>query len=109
MDQAEQTMIDNLHKNTGKTLHQWMDIVQKKNFGKHGEIMKFLKEEHSFTHGFANFVALKSRGADAGSVENKNELIEKQYKGKEHLKHIYDRLMDEISKFGADIEIAPKK
>jgi predicted transport protein len=108
MDQAEKTMLDNLYKNTGKTLEQWITIVKQKNFAKHGEIIKFLKEEHSFTHGFANLVALKSRGTDAASVENKDELIEKQYKGKEHLKPLYDKLIAEILKFGKDIEIAPK-
>lgn len=108
MDQAEKTMLDNLYKNTGKTLEQWIIIVKQKNFAKHGEILKFLKEEHSFTHGFANLVALKSRGTDAGSVENKVELIAKQYKGKEHLKPLYDKLLTEILKFGKDIEVAPK-
>ncbi|MFC6102038.1 DUF5655 domain-containing protein [Olivibacter domesticus] len=108
MDQAEKTMLDNLYKNTGKTLEQWIIIVKQKNFAKHGEILKFLKEEHSFTHGFANLVALKSRGTDAGSVENKDELIAKQYKGKEHLKPLYDKLLTEILKFGKDIEVAPK-
>lgn len=101
-------MLDNLVKNTGKTLDQWIDIVKKQNFEKHGEILKFLKEEHSFTHGFANMVAMKSRGTDAGSVENKDQLIEKQYKGKEHLKPLYDRLLSEVLKFGTDVEVAPK-
>ena len=108
MEKAEQTMVDNLHKNTGKTLEQWIEIVRKENFEKHGQILKFLKEKHSFTHGFATMVALKSRGTDSGSVENKEELIEKQYKGKEHFKPIYDKLILDILKFGKDVEIAPK-
>ncbi|GAB4255440.1 MAG: hypothetical protein Kow0027_22120 [Saprospiraceae bacterium] len=108
MDKAEQTMLDNLFKNTGKTLEEWIEIVKKQNFEKHGEILKYLKEEHSFTHGFANMVAMKSRGADAGSIENKDELIEKQYKGKEHLKPLYEKLLSEILKFGKDVEVAPK-
>jgi len=108
MEKAEQTMLDNLFKNTGKTLEQWIDIVRKENFEKHGEILKFLKEKHSFTHGFANMVALKSREADSGSVKNKNELIDKQYKGKEHFRPLYEKLLSEILKFGKDVEIAPK-
>jgi len=108
MDKAEQTMLDNLLKNTGKTLEQWIEIVKKENFEKHGQILKFLKEQHSFTHGFANMVAMKSRGSDAGSVENKEELIERQYEGKEHFRPIYENLITEIHKFGEDIEIAPK-
>ncbi|MCX2738961.1 DUF4287 domain-containing protein [Pontibacter anaerobius] len=108
MDQAEKTMIDNLHKNTGKTLEQWVELVRAKNFAKHGEIIKFLKEEHGFTHGFANLVAHKSKGSDAGSVENKDGLVEKQYQGKEHFKPLYDTLLAEIQKFGDDVELAPK-
>ena len=101
-------MIENLHKNTCKTLQQWIDIVKKQNFSKHGEIIKFLKEQHEFTHGFANLVAHKANETDAGSAENQDDLITKQYQGKEHLKPFYDKLMSEISKFGKDIEIAPK-
>lgn len=108
MDKAEQTMLENLFKNTGKTLEQWIVIVKNQNFEKHGQILKFLKEQHSFTHGFANMVAMKSREADSGSVENKEELIEKQYNGKEQLKLLYDRLLSEVMKFGNDVEVAPK-
>ncbi|MGK6351540.1 DUF5655 domain-containing protein [Parapedobacter sp. DT-150] len=108
MEQAEKTMIENLYKNTGKTFEHWIALVKQGNFEKHGQIVKFLKEQHGFTHGFANFVALKAKAADAGSVENKDELIEKQYKGKEHFRPIYDKLIAEIKRFGNAVEIAPK-
>lgn len=108
MDKATQTMIENLHKNTGKTLEQWVDIVKKQNFAKHGEIIKFLKEQYELTHGFANLVAHKAKGSDAGSAENQDDLITKQYQGKEHLKTIYNKLITEIQTYGKDIEIAPK-
>lgn len=109
MDQAAKTMIENLKKNTGKSLDQWVTIVRKQNFEKHGQIIKFLKTDHSFTHGFANLVAHKARESDAGSVENKDELVEGQYKGKEHFKPMYDKLLKQILKFGKDVEVAPKK
>lgn len=102
-------MIDNLYKNTGKSLEQWIEIVKKENFEKHGQIIKYLKENHGFTHGYANLVALKARGADAGSVENKDELVENQYKGKEHFLPLYESIIAEVKTFGKDLEIAPKK
>ncbi len=108
MDKATQTMVENLHKNTGKTLEQWIEIVKNKNFAKHGEIIKFLKEQHQFTHGFANLVAHKAKKTDAGSAENTDDLITNQYKGKENFIPIFDKLMSEIQAFGNDIEIAPK-
>jgi predicted transport protein len=82
--------------------------VNQQNLQKHGEILGFLKEKHGFTHGFANLVAHKAKGSDAGSVENTSDLIAKQYSGKENLKPIYEKLMAEIAKFGDDIETAPK-
>ncbi|MDX5349074.1 MAG: DUF4287 domain-containing protein, partial [Hymenobacteraceae bacterium] len=108
MDKATQTMIDNLYKNTGKTLEQWTDIVNKESFVKHGEIVKFLKDTHGLTHGFANLIAHKAKATDAGSAENSEDLIIAQYKGKEHFKPIYTKLLSEIQSFGNDIEIAPK-
>lgn len=108
MDKATISMIENLQKNTGKSLDQWIAVVNAENFAKHGEMMKFLKETHGLTHGFANLVALKARGADAGSASNEDDLILKQYQGKQQLKPIYDQLLKTILGYGTDIEIAPK-
>lgn len=101
-------MIENLRKNTGKSLEEWTTIVTEQNIAKHGEIIKYLKEKHGLTHGFANLIAHKSKGSDAASVENKEDLIRKQYEGKENFRSIYEKLITAISKFGSDVEIAPK-
>lgn len=108
MDKATQTMIDNLQKNTVRSLQEWIGIVKSHSLVKHGEIMKFLKEEHGFTHGFANLVAHKANESDSGSVQDKEDLIARQYQGKEHFKPLYEKLIAEILGFGNDIEIAPK-
>ena len=98
-----------LEEKTGKPLNHWVDIVKKQNFEKHGQIISFLKSEHGFTHGFANFVAHKARESDAGS-HDADELVTAQYsKGKEHLKPIYDKILLAVLAFGNDIEVAPKK
>jgi predicted transport protein len=93
---------------TGKPLKEWVEIVKKENFEKHGQIISFLKKEHGFTHGFANFVAHKSRESDAGSMEA-DDLIENQYKGKETLKPILETILEAVKDFGDDVKIAPKK
>lgn len=93
---------------TGKSLEEWVKIVKKESFEKHGEIIKFLKSEHGFTHGYANFVAHKARKSDAAS-NDADELLKNQYAKKEHLKPIYEKLKKEISKFSKDIEFIPKK
>lgn len=109
MDKGLQTMLDNLKKNSGKSLDQWIKIVKKQNFIKHGEYLKYLKGEHGLTHGYANLISMKARAADAGSVADKDSLVDAQYTGKESLKPIYEKTKTAILKFGKDVEIAPKK
>ncbi len=101
-------MIDNLHKNTGKSLEEWTTLINSKNFGKHGEMVKYLKEEYSLGHGFANLIAHKAKASDADSASDTNDLITKQYVGKEHFKSIYDSILGEISKWDGSFEVSPK-
>ena len=93
---------------TGKPLEYWIKVVQESKIQKHKAIIDFLKSEHDFTYGFANFVSLKSRKSDAGSMDN-TDLLTNQYKGKENLKPIYEKLLEKISEFGNDITITSKK
>jgi predicted transport protein len=93
---------------TGKSLDSWIKVVRQSKIEKHSEIINFLKAEHGLTYGFANFVALKAKKSDAASIAD-TDLLSSQYKGKEELKLIYEKLVAEIKKFGSDITITPKK
>ena len=108
MDPAEKTMMDNLLKNTGKSLDDWKKIALASGFEKHGELVKFLKETHGLGHGYANFVVHKAKSSDAGSADDKLQLIDNQYKGKENLRPFYETLIAGILKLGNDVEVAPK-
>jgi len=101
------TMIANMPEKTGKSLEEWFELLQKKNFAKHGEGMKFLKEEHGVSHGFANTILQLYKKSE--SQEDDDDLVTAQFKGKEHLKDIYDLLEKNIKTFGNDLEWAPKK
>jgi predicted transport protein len=105
---TEETMASNLLKNTGKSLADWIEIVRANNKGKHSESVIWLKETFDLGLFFSDLIVHKANGTDAGSI-NHDELIEQQYKGKENLKPIYNKLLAEISVLGTDIEIAPKK
>jgi predicted transport protein len=109
LDKAVQTQITNFEKSTGKKLEDWISIVNKSGFAKHGELVNFLKDKHGFTHGNANTVVHFAKQSHAGAAENDTDWIAEQYKGKENLKPWYDKIMTDISKFGSDIEISPKK
>lgn len=103
------TMVRNLPEKTGKSLPQWLKITKACGLSKHGQIVKFLKEEHGVSHGFANMIAhhtLKS----AGPAPSSADLVGDQYAGKkEGLKPIYDALIKAARALGADVELAPKK
>lgn len=101
-------MESGLIEKTGKSLDYWIDIVHKSGIEKHKGIIDFLKSNHGFTYGYANFVALKAKKSDAGSMDA-NDLLMNQYKGKEVLKPIYERLIEKIDKFGNDITKTAKK
>ncbi|MDZ4796209.1 MAG: DUF4287 domain-containing protein [Bacteroidota bacterium] len=109
IDKAFQTQISNIEKSTGKKLAQWITIINKSGFTKHGELVTFLKVKHGFTHWNANTLVHFAKQSHAGAAENKTDWIAEQYKGKENLKSWYDKIMTAINKFGKDIEIAPKK
>ena len=105
MDKALQTMIGNMPEKTGKSLEEWKVILKQKNFAKHGEAMKFLKSEHGVTHGFANTIIHLSKE----NIEDADDLVKAQYKGKEDLIPIYEKLIAVISDFGTDVVKTPKK
>lgn len=109
MDDAMQTMIENLEKKTGKTIDQWTALVKKSGKQKHGEIVKMLKEDEGLTHGYANLVAHRALESDA-TFSDADDLVAGQYSGKKAgLRPIYDKLISKVASFGNDVEISPKK
>jgi hypothetical protein len=108
-DEMTASMIENLAEKTGKDLSQWLKIVAASKLTRHGEIVKHLKSEHGLTHGYANLVAHKALEQNAPPA-GADDLVEAQYAGgKAALRPIYEKLLGVIAKFGADVEVAPKK
>jgi predicted transport protein len=107
VDAATATMIANLEEKTGRSLDAWIGAARASGIGKHGELVKHLKAEHGLTHGYANLVALYSRGYGEESGE---DLVAAQYAGdKAGLRPIYEAVVAAVRAFGDDVEIAPKK
>ncbi|MCD2260049.1 DUF4287 domain-containing protein [Psychroserpens luteolus] len=105
MDKALQTMINNMPEKTGKSLDQWKSILKTKAFVKHSDGVNFLKKEHGVTHGFANTIVTLSKDEQYTS----DDLVSNQYKGKEALFPIYEKLLSVVKNFGDDVTITPKK
>jgi hypothetical protein len=99
----------NIAENTGKSVSDWVGAVKASGLEKHGQIVKWLKSDHDFTHGYANLVA--HRALQSSNLEaDDDDLVAAQYAGpKADLKPIYDRIIALAEGFGEGLEIAPKK
>lgn len=107
VDAALASMERNLLEKTGKTIEQWIALAKKSGAQKHGELVKWLKQEHGLTHGYAARVAQRTLTVVAGGGD---ALVEAQYAGKRaDLRPIHDALVAAAKKLGKDVEIAPKK
>lgn len=105
MDKALQTMISNMPDKTGKSLDEWKSILKTKTFKKHSEAVKYLKTEYNVTHGFANTIVSLSKEEEKSS----DDLVINQYRGKDNLLPIYEKITALVKDFGKDVKIVPKK
>ena len=109
IDAAIAKMEANIATNTGKSVPEWVKVVQSSGLEKHGQIVKLLKTDHGFTHGYANLVAHRALHSAADEHDDA-DLIAAHYAGaKADLKPIHDKLMKIVSGFGDGFEPAPKK
>ncbi|UNZ00012.1 DUF4287 domain-containing protein [Zhouia spongiae] len=105
MDKALQTMIDNMPEKTGKPLDEWKSVLKGQSFAKHSEAVNYLKKEHGVTHGYANTIVMLSKEDN----ESGSDPVANQYKGKEALFPIYQKILNVVEGFGSDVTIIPKK
>jgi predicted transport protein len=105
---AEANQLKNIENTTGKKLDEWAAIINDSGFEKHGELVNFLKKEHSMGHGNANMLVHHTNKSHS-AYDNEDDLVVQQYKGKEDLKKFYDLLIKEVKGFGSDVELSPKK
>ena len=109
-DEAMWATVDaGLVKQTGRGLDQWVASARATGIVKHKALVDHLKAAEGLTHGYANSVALRTFGTDAGSIGD-DALMEQMFAGpKAGLKPIHDRLVAIAEGLGGDVELAPKK
>ncbi len=52
----EKAMLKNMIEKTGKSINEWVSIVNEQNFIDNKDIVKFLKEERSVGHFYAHLI-----------------------------------------------------
>lgn len=108
IDKAWASMAHNLQEKTGKSMEEWVLIIDAQPLIQTSEKVKFLKKEYGLGHGYAGLIVYNSKIKAEGNPPSPAELIAKQYIGKEQLKPIYDKLIEIVSEFGEDVEVLPR-
>ncbi len=108
-EEAMQTMISNLPRNTGKSLEEWFALIKSQGLSSYSEILKLLKGKHKVTHGFANAIALLYR-QQVGGPSSDDDLVAAQYAGpKAAMQPLYAQIIKAVKALGKDAVISPKK
>ena len=58
LDEAARSQARNIEQTTGRSIDEWVALVKASGASRHSEMVAWLKAEHGFSHGNANFVAL---------------------------------------------------
>jgi predicted transport protein len=100
----------NIERTTGRSMAEWIEVVRASGLEKHGQQVAMLKADHGLGHGNANLIAIRAKEAAAGGAPTDDQLIQTQYAGKNAaLRPLYDAVISEVTGYGSDVELAPKK
>ena len=109
MDAATQTMIRNIEEKTGRSIDDWVGVLSARKVEKHGQMVKLLKDEFGFTHGYANLVAHVARNGLEPQETDSAGGADLFAGRRAAMRPVYDALQHAIVGLGADVEVAPKK
>jgi hypothetical protein len=104
-----------LKQKTGRTLKEWIELVQKKGPATEKERRAWLKAKHGLGMNYALWIAEQSAGkGDDGNPETylrqAEEFVESMYSNtKEPLRPIYDELLALGRNLGSDVKVCPCK
>lgn len=108
LEDAVMSQARNIEQATGRSIRAWVALVEASGKGRHSEILTWLKHEHGFSHGNANFVALATKRASL--VGGGDALVDAMYAGpKAALRPFHEHVIALTRGFGDDVELAPKQ
>lgn len=111
-----QKWMQQLKDNTGRSLHEWIAMVQKEGPKSEAARRDWLKSKHKLGTNSAWWIAERAegKGGDEDSDEKylaaAGKYVEEQYTGKkEALRPIYERILQLAGELGSDVKACPCK
>jgi hypothetical protein len=108
-----QSSLTALKQKTGRTMEEWVKLVQKSGPATEKERRAWLKAEHGLGMNYASWIAEHSVGkGDDGNPETylrqAEEFVDNMFSGaKESLRPIFDALLKLARSMGADVKVCP--
>jgi uncharacterized protein DUF5655/uncharacterized protein DUF4287 len=109
-----ESVINEMQQKTGRSLEQWVGLVNKKGPKDNKERLAWLKSEHGLGTNYASWIAGRSAGKSEEFetadeyLSHAQDYVDQMYAGpKEHLREIYDEILTFARTLGKDIRVSP--
>jgi len=109
VEQGLQSQVRNIEATYGRSIDEWVRLIETSGLRRHGQIVAMLKDEHGLSHGAANRVALVALDRMAAKPAAADPVDDLYRDRPAEIRAIHDRIMTVIEGLGSDVEIAPKK
>jgi hypothetical protein len=105
----EKEFMDSIKDQTGKTLPDWLAMLNKSGLSKQMEITNFLKEKHKMNHMQASLLAGLFLNNGKPVYQNELSLLDNQFAKCEDMRPIYNEVAEKILKWYPDAQLIIKK
>lgn len=102
VEQGIQSQIRNIEAEYGRSMDEWVRIIQASGLTRHPDVVAMLKTQHALKHGAAHRVSLVARNGLGGPAPEPGLPAGVT-------KDVHDLLLAKIDGLGDDIERAPKR
>lgn len=105
----EKEFMDGLQSSTGKSLADWVNIVDGYTSKKRNEVIEWLKSVHNFNHMQASMLAGIHANGGKPVYQSTDGLLDAQFGKNEDMRPLYDEFVAFISKNFPNATMLPKK
>ncbi|MEL6976878.1 MAG: DUF5655 domain-containing protein [Bacteroidota bacterium] len=107
--EIEKEFIEGIKDHTGKSLSEWMSYLKEFGMTKRNELLNLLKDKEGFRHQDASLLAGIYVNGGKPVYGDAVDLLENQFNKKEHLRPLYDHIMEQILRRLPETKVIAKK
>ena len=105
----EKDFMDSIKDQTGKSLAEWIGVLNKSGLAKQMEVTNLLKENHEMNHMQASLLAGLFLNNGKPVYQNETSLLDNQFAKCEEMRPLYNEIAEKILKIFPDAQLIVKK